>query len=137
MKKYFLSLIFSFLFCFAEIATAQVIVFVSSSMPKNLLEQYSIQAKKYDALIVMRGLKNNSFQDSMEFILDTNKDLQIQINEEFFENFAVTIVPSIVLVTTKGFDKVVGSLSIQAALELMAKQGELSIEAQKILEEKK
>ena len=117
-------------------------VLVSSSMPKNLLNEYLRDAKRYGATIVFRGLPNGSFKELMDFLLelfagkDDLKNHAIIIDEELFEQFRVNVVPAIVLEEqiefnpcermTGKFDKVTGAVKLRYALELFERSGELS-----------
>jgi type-F conjugative transfer system pilin assembly protein TrbC len=113
-------------------------IFVSSSMSKNLLKSYAMQAKKYNAVLVFNGLPNGSWRKLSELITEISgsgqEAIAAQIDNEAFAKFNVTYVPSFVLSREEDifsenpkvtFDKVSGSIGIGAALEMFAKDGEL------------
>jgi hypothetical protein len=61
----------------------------------------------------------------------------VQIQEDAFDNYKVSVVPTIVLAKEEGgkltFDKVSGNISIFSALEIFSYIGDMSIEAKNIL----
>ncbi len=114
-----------------------IIVFISSSMPRASLKNYALEAKKYENIVfLMRGLVNSSFISTKDFVLGFDGSVQIQ--EDAFANYSISVVPTIVLAREDEsgkviFDKVCGNISIFSALELFAKDGDMSIEAKSIL----
>ena len=80
-------------------------VFVSSSMQVSLLKSYAYDAKKYGATLVFKGLPGNSFKELSKLVLamrdggpeEDNDMSSIQIDDEAFDRFKVTQVPSIIL----------------------------------------
>ncbi|MCA0253873.1 MAG: type-F conjugative transfer system pilin assembly protein TrbC [Proteobacteria bacterium] len=116
-------------------------VFVSSSMPKELLKNYLEQAKKYKATLVFRGLQGGSWRKTSELIYEItggkDEGASIQLDDMAFNQYSVTSVPTFVLVNEKDvfeasgrtddeaeFDKVSGNVGIKPALELMASGGD-------------
>ncbi len=67
-------------------------IFVSLSMPKNLLTQYDAIAKKIGAKLVMRGFKNNSFKETIKY----TQKIAIEVDPVAFKKFGVTSVPSFI-----------------------------------------
>lgn len=128
-------------------------VFVSSSMPTPLLKSYAKEAKKYNATLVFKGLPNGSFKELSKLILsmrggDTNDEelASIQIDDEAFEKFKVTSVPSVVLSNESEhqeahtnskptYDKLDGTIYIKSALEKFASEGDTRDAAAKILKQ--
>lgn len=104
-------------------------IFVSLSIPKNLLEQYDQIAKQIGAQLVIRGFKNNSFKDTIE----VTQKLAMQVDPMAFKKFGVTSVPSFVLADDSTFDKLVGNVSIKYALEQFENQGDLKAQATEYL----
>jgi conjugal transfer pilus assembly protein TrbC len=104
-------------------------VFVSLSMPKSILEQYGQIAKQIGAKLIIRGFKNNSFKETVEY----TKEVVCQVDPVAFKKFNITSVPSFVLSTNDQFDKLVGNVSIKYALEQFATQGDLKTQAQEYL----
>ena len=120
-------------------------IFVSSSMPKALLKNYALEAKKYGGVLVFRGLPNGSMHKLTEFLIDivTEESSAMQIDDEAFAAFGINSVPAIVLLkpetifskeeTEAKFDKVVGNITIKAALELFAGSGAMKLNVKKLL----
>ena len=119
----------------------QLMIFISSSMPKNSLKEYSVQAKKTGAVLVLRGLINNSFKQTVSFIHSLNKEGTAAIIDPLaYRNFNVTQVPQIVVITdnhgckwgrcaqTPLHDKIQGNISLEYALEQIADKGEFTKE---------
>jgi len=98
-----------------------LIVFISSSIPRESLKNYTLEAKKYENIVfLMRGLVNSSFISTKDFILGFDGSVQIQ--EDAFDNYKVLVVPTIVLAKEDEngkltFDKVSGNISIFSALK--------------------
>ncbi len=122
-------------------STKLVKVFVSSSMPKELLKNYLEQAKKYNATLVFRGLPEGSWRRLSELVYELtdgrDEGALIQLDDMAFSQYNVTSVPTFVLVNEKDvfeasgmaddeaeFDKVSGNIGIRRALEMMGSQGD-------------
>ncbi|MEM0143776.1 MAG: type-F conjugative transfer system pilin assembly protein TrbC [Candidatus Parvarchaeum sp.] len=123
-------------------------IFVSSSMSKNLLKSYALEAKKYNAVLVFRGLPSGSWRKLSELINEISGDdadsFAASIDDEAFTQFDIRQVPSFVLSKEEDifsenpkvtFDKVSGAVGIRRALELFAEKGELKDIASSLLEE--
>lgn len=121
-------------------------IFVSSSMPRQLLKAYAKEASRYDGVLVFRGLPQGSFRKITDLVMDIsdkNQPCAMQIDDEAFTGFGVGAVPAIVLSKPaaqfdeqKGegkFDKVYGNITIKAALELFSESGDLATNAKELL----
>ena len=120
-------------------------IFVSSSMPKQLLKNYALEAKRYGGVLVFVGLPGGSIHKLTDLIMEISSEdsAAMQIDDEAFTAFEVTSVPAIVLASSasifegktasKKHDKVTGSITIKAALELFAKNGEMASDARGLL----
>ena len=120
-------------------------IFVSSSMPKALLKNYALEAKKYGGVLVFRGLPDCSVHKFTEYLMDivTEETSAMQIDDEAFAAFGINSVPTIVLSkpetifskekTEAKFDKVIGNITIKAALELFAGSGDMQSSVKKLL----
>ena len=104
-------------------------IFVSFSMPKALLEQYNVISKRIGAKLVMRGFKNNSFKETIQY----TQKIAIEVDPVAFKKFAITSVPSFVLSSSDKFDKLVGNISINYALTKFKDEGDLKEKAQEYL----
>jgi type-F conjugative transfer system pilin assembly protein TrbC len=104
--------------------TEKILVFVSFSMPKASLEHLLKEAHKYNAVPIMRGLKDDSFKATQIAYLDLGKDLNqgIEINPEAFETYQITQVP--VFVKVRGDQEIArikGNISIDYAVKELQK----------------
>ena len=99
-----------------------IIIFVSFSMPQEMLWSYSEQAKQYGARVVIRGLVENNFKQTVS-AMNIGKDryLKLDINPNLFKAYGISKVPSIVVIgskdTDKAADQFTGSVSLKYALE--------------------
>jgi type-F conjugative transfer system pilin assembly protein TrbC len=132
---------------------ARLQIFVSSSMSKELLRSYHRAAMRYGGSLVFNGLPEASFKGLSKLVLSIAKPDELgamEIDDEAFKRFSVTTVPTIVLSKEEGlaqgtdcileenckitFDRVSGSIGVRVALENFAESGDLSQEAQKLLQ---
>ena len=122
-------------------------VFVSSSMSEELLKSYVKAARRYNAILVFKGLPKGSWRELSRIVAimnDNNDEIQIQLDDEAFNRFAVKSVPTFVLSKADRqfwqegveeiFDRVVGNIGISSALKLMAEKGDLAEIAREIMD---
>ena len=106
-------------------------IFVSFSMPKNLLAKYDKVARHIGAKLVIRGLKNNSFKETIDFIKEIGpQGASIAIHPQIFRKFKVNSVPSFVINSANIYDKLTGNVTISYVLDKFINQGDLSKQAQ-------
>lgn len=117
---------------------SDLIVFVSFSMPDDLLSSYSAQAKEAGATLVLRGLVEQSVNKTQLRAIPLNKPLASwDINPGLFRKFNIQHVPAIVLADSKdsqvmeegcarpsAYLEVEGAVSIRQALLLMRSRGD-------------
>lgn len=121
----------------SDSAKPTIIVFISSSIPISSLKNYALEAKNYNNIVfLMRGLVDSSFMRTKDFVLSFDGGVQIQ--EDAFNNYNISVVPTIVLAKEDKngeitFDKVSGNISISSALEIFAQGGDMQLEAKSIL----
>ncbi|RYE27418.1 MAG: type-F conjugative transfer system pilin assembly protein TrbC [Sphingobacteriaceae bacterium] len=124
-------------------------IFVSKSMQLAALKHYYIDAAKYGATLVFKGLPNGSFKEILNLVAQLEQEslgqeVNLIIDDEEFDRFGVRSVPAVVLSKISGnciglescpivFDKVIGNIGITNALTLFAAEGDLSTFAQNIL----
>lgn len=123
-------------------------IFVSSSMPKNLLKVYHNQAVKYGGTLVFKGLPGGSFKELSRLILAISGNDGVgsmQIDDQTFDRFAVNSVPAILLIKEESwldeekqsciiYDKITGGIGVKVALEKFAQNGDLAASARRLLE---
>ena len=109
-------------------------VAVSLSMPASTLVTLSDQVNKAGGRLVIRGLKNNSFEDTVAAVKGlSEKGVAIDINPKVFREFKIIKVPSFVVISPNGIDKMTGNVGLRYALEEFASSGESKEEAGKSL----
>ena len=132
----------------AEIASAPedeegaLYIAVSLTMPKEALRQLAIDANKAGGKVVIRGLVNGSFEQTMvaaKEIFDENSIGGVAIEPQVFRAYGVDRVPTFiaakspVLPCDEGVDcnsaetphdRLAGNISLAAALRLLAQGGD-------------
>jgi conjugal transfer pilus assembly protein TrbC len=117
----------------------QILLFVSSSMPAASLTQWFIQAQRVKAVVIIRGLVNNSLLATKAWLKPFIEPIQdqggIEINPVAFEAFGIAQVPAVVVTTGKlqcisneqciapPFDVIYGNMSLYEALNAIAEHG--------------
>lgn len=107
-----------------------IVIFVSFNMPKELLWSYFKQAETYGARIVLRGLIDGSFKQTIKAMnLGNDRYLKLDINPILFKQYKIKYVPAIVIAGDKvegidTVDKFVGSVTLKYALEESASKGD-------------
>jgi len=103
-----------------SVKESKILVFVSFSMPKASLTALSKDAEKYDAVLVKRGLKGDSFKDTQTAFqaLGEEERSGIEINPDLFETYQIKQVPVFVRVksTPEGDLQEIGRLSGNVSL---------------------
>lgn len=99
-------------------------IFISTSMHDKKIREYAEDAKKYGAVLVLRGLKHNSFQKTIAYFEKLNAEIQIDPN--LFKKYQVRSVPQIVLAKGDKYDIIKGSVSLEFALRKFALEGDVN-----------
>ena len=106
-------------------------ILVSFSMPESVLLKLDAQARKTGARLVIRGLVNNSFKDTISYIKKINdQGIIVDIDPKIFTEFNVALVPVFILkgasIDNKSvYDKLEGNVSLSYALKTFADSGDL------------
>ena len=113
----------------------KLLVFVSFSMPKASLRALAQEAGKHNAVMVIRGLKDDSFKTTQQAFLEivgvdknldlknminqetVNQDMQgFEVNPELFKTYNITHVPVFVLIkNTQEISRLSGNVSLDYA----------------------
>jgi conjugal transfer pilus assembly protein TrbC len=97
---------------------SKILVFVSFSMPKASLKALAYEAAKHNAVLVMQGLKDDSFKTTqLAFQELVGEGQGVEVNPELFKAYQIKHVPVFVLV--KG-DQELGRLSGNVSLNFAA-----------------
>ena len=118
---------------------SDLMVFVSLSMPEHVIKVMARQAKEAGAVMVMRGLKAGSWQETWKALAALNQGIGAEwiIHPEGFKQFRIAKVPSIVLADGNtasvmedgcaragSYAALAGDVSIEQALGIMKVRGE-------------
>lgn len=119
-----------------EAKSAKLIVFISTSMSKNSIKQWAVQADLLGAELVIRGFINNSFKDTVllaqELFAQDNVG-GFNVDPLKFKSYDIQTVPAVVLDAGGKVDLVQGDIGLIEALKLIQAKGENSVEAQNYL----
>jgi conjugal transfer pilus assembly protein TrbC len=111
-----------------------LLIFVSFSMPSSLLIKLDEIARKAGGKLIIRGLKNNSFKETIAYIKQMqSQGIAVDIDPQAFECFDVQLVPAFVLSEGLKYDKITGNVSVRYALEQFVQHGDLSAKAKEYL----
>lgn len=108
--------------------TSGIKVFISFSVPLETWRDFSNQMEKIGGVFILRGIPGNSFETLAEEILTLRKEgiyAPIDIDPNAFELYRIHSVPTILLEDGKRYDKVIGNVRLDTALQMMADQGDL------------
>lgn len=96
--------------------TAQILVFVSFSMPELSLKSLFQEAHQHNAVLVMRGLYQDSFVRTVQKLQELG--VTIDINPELFEAHNITSVPTfIVLKNSHSAHMLRGNVTLEFATQ--------------------
>ena len=109
---------------------AQLLIFVSASIPQQSLKALGQQAEKIGAHLVFRGLVGETFPKMQSYMKELG--IAAEIDPPKFDDHNITVVPTFVLVNKRAVDRVAGHISLIEALDQFKKKGELKPEAQKL-----
>jgi conjugal transfer pilus assembly protein TrbC len=93
----------------------QTLIFVSLSMPEASLKALYQEAEQQGAVLVLRGLKDNSFKRSAEALKILG--IGVQIDPTLFEKYAIQSVPTFVRTRGSEYDSISGNISLVYALQ--------------------
>lgn len=108
--------------CFAHTFS----VYVSFSMPKQLLIETLQESVQLNIPVYLNGLHQDSMEKTVHKIMSLTQrvpNLNLQIDPTAFERYSITSVPALVVDNGKEFDVIYGNLSLAKGLERIALQG--------------
>ena len=106
---------------------AQLLIFVSSSMPKDSLKTLHKQSQRVQGKLIFRGLIKNSFRDTHAYFREVQ--IEADIDPPAFDDYKIERVPTFVLRKGKTYDRLEGHISLIAVLDIMKERGELQQDA--------
>lgn len=105
-----------------------VSVYVSFSMPKQLLIETLKESAQLQIPAYINGLYRDSMNETALKVMELSKripNLNLNIDPLRFERFGIHQVPALVVDDGKAFDVIYGHLTIQEGLARMAGRGEV------------
>jgi len=115
---------------------ADVLIFVSFSMPKESLKLWAEQASCIGCPLLLRGFVDNDLTKTTaktRAIFGEKANIEVSIDPEKFQKFNIDVVPAVVIVdlaqkdvnddSVPYFDVVYGDTSLEEALNRIAKSG--------------
>ena len=106
--------------------TSNVKVFISFSMPENLIEQMAHESARLHVPLIVNGLHNSSMRETLAKIFDIaqrEKNVSIQIDPVSFNKYGINRVPSVVVDNNENFDVIAGNIKIANALKIISDEG--------------
>ena len=122
-------------------STAEILIFMSLSVPAAIWRQWARDAARMDAPLVLRGVASEGFRATVKAIGDRlgGHEAGVAIDPRLFRLFGVERVPAVVVAPggvppcrSRGcaddppppHDRVTGNISLAAAMETIAAEGE-------------
>lgn len=104
-------------------ATPSIQVFISFSMPDQLLKQTLNESSRLHIPAIINGLYRDSMPETAKKILALTKmvpELNLQIDPIAFDRFGIKQVPALVVSGAHGFDVIYGNLALKDGLYRIA-----------------
>lgn len=118
-------------------ATPVAQVFVSFSMPPQLLAQTLKDCAAHRVPVVLNGFIHNSMADTVKRIGQLSTEVpgvSMQIDPTLFERFSIDKVPALVVSDDSRFDVIYGHLSLKEGISRIQDRGEIGLSAQAVKE---
>ena len=109
---------------------AKAYVFVSFSMPKQLLIATLSESARLKIPAYLNGMYQNSMSETAKKVMSLSSQvpgLSLQIDPTLFERFDIHQVPALVVEERGCFDVIYGNLSIEQGLARIKVHGECSM----------
>ncbi len=103
------------------IKDSNLYIFVSFSIPKETLKALANEAKKYNGLLVIRGLIDNSFLKTAKFLQEVG--VGVILDPTLFKQYDIKVVPTFVKTHKSLYQRIAGNISLAYALDKF-KEGE-------------
>ncbi len=97
----------------AEQNTNEYLIFVSLSMPRETLKSLYKEAEANRAVLILRGLKEQSFRKTGEYIKEL--EIGLQINPDLFKKYHIQNLPTFIRIKGDEHDSLSGNVSLQFA----------------------
>ncbi len=101
----------------------KMLVFISLSMPKASLKSLAQETERYRAVLILRGLVNDSFKETAEAL--QSLDLVVEINPEAFTRYNVQQVPTFIKIDPKDQEiaRLQGNVTLSFAQQKFEEKG--------------
>lgn len=96
-----------------ETGEKEYLVFVSLSMPKEALQSLYEGSKSNGATLILRGLKEQSFKKTGEYLKEL--DIEVQIDPTLFKKYQIQKVPTFIWINQNEYHSLSGNISFQFA----------------------
>ena len=103
-------------------------VFISLSMPQQLLRDLDKQIGGLGGKLVLRGMYLDSMSKTIKKIHAIGLH-NVIIHPQLFKQFNIELVPTVVVGNGPSFDKVVGNITLYNALELLYSKGDFPLQS--------
>lgn len=103
-------------------------VFVSFSMPKDLIEAVFKDASSHDVPVYLNGLIEEDMRKTLSRIFEYSKkypNLSVQIDPFAFEQYRIDRVPALVVAKGDQFDVLYGNVTIDDGLLWIKRKGDV------------
>jgi len=97
-----------------EASLSNLYIFVSFSMPKETLKALAFEAKKHNAVLVIRGLIENSFLKTATFLKELGEG--VVLDPLLFREYNVMVVPTFIEEQQAGYKKISGNITLAYAV---------------------
>jgi type-F conjugative transfer system pilin assembly protein TrbC len=101
---------------------SKLYIFVSFSMPKETLKTLAVEAKKHNAVLVIRGLIGNSFLKTATFLKELGEG--VILDPLLFREYNIVVVPTFIEALQAGYRRVSGNITLAYALSRFKEDGE-------------
>ncbi|UJS26416.1 type-F conjugative transfer system pilin assembly protein TrbC [Thiothrix winogradskyi] len=112
---------------FPALQQAELLVLVSFSMPKEALQNLAQQADKAGAVLVLRGLVEDSLDKTakaIQAVVEPGADATFQVNPNVFRAYGVQDVPSFVIAKSPAKD----DSTCEPGTDYVAVRGDVTLE---------
>ena len=105
-----------------QVSDSNLMIFISSSIPKESLKNYYIEAKKYNGILLIRGFVNNSLKDTVSYFKKAGEEgVRVSIDPASFKKYNITAVPVIIIKDSNSdsnsYHKITGNVTVNYALQ--------------------
>jgi type-F conjugative transfer system pilin assembly protein TrbC len=98
-----------------ENSNSSLYIFVSFSMPKETLKALAIEAKRHNAVLVIRGIIENSFLKTATFLKELGEG--VVLDPLLFREYNVVVVPTFIEAHQAGYRKISGNVTLAYVLQ--------------------